>query len=855
MQLKANQLNLLRDARNEVGTAAMALAVGVIAGLGAVVFRKLIALFHNLFFFGRLNTGYDALQHTVASPWGAAIILAPVAGALIVTFLVDRFAPEAKGHGVPEVIDAVYFKRGVIRAPVALIKALASSISIGSGGAVGREGPIVQIGATFGSRLALWARIPEWQRLVLIACGGGAGIAATFNTPLGGVLFAVELLLVEISARTLIPVLIATGTASLIGRVFFGDHPSFVVPPLMLRHPALGPGPALVAYVVMGLLTGIAAMIYVRAIYGFEDLFKRVPGNDYTRHVLGMLLVGVMMFVMLRCTGHYYVEGVGYAAVQDALDGSLTAGGFALLLAALKVLATSLTLGSGASGGVFSPALFIGATLGAGLAALAHVLLPNAGINPATAAVIGMACMVGASTGAAVTAIVMIFEMTRDYHVIIPLIISVSVAYSMRRLLLADTVYTMKLTRRGQHIPNAIQSQLYLTRRALEFVNAPFLCLGHDATLGEALARRRRLRRTPRVVLMDDGVMTGVVPARILRVAGRELTAATPLRELADRHVVVIESSIKVFDLISLMRHHRCRNAVMTRDGVLAGPQSVLGVVTWEDLVENANLSASLDFGKEVSVQTDTAQDTDATRNAASDDRQSSADDAAGHETYWLQRWRDGRIGWHHDGPMPLLTEHWPKLDVPPGTRVLVPLCGKSVDMLWLSRQGMQVLGVEVSPIAVEAFLADNDLHARTTSTANGTHHEITNPPGGAIQVVNGNIFGMASETIAACKAVYDRAALIALPARTRERLAHEVYAMLPAGSRMLMITLDYPQAQMAGPPFSIDDDEIHRLFDADWQIDLLERRDILDSQPSFQEQGVTSLHTSVYAMTRRAHG
>ncbi len=600
----AVRANLLRETRAEIATAAMAVAVGVIAGLGAVGFRKLIGIFHNLFFYGHFSAVYDNLQHSLPSTWGAFVILAPVVGALIVTFLVNHFAPEAKGHGVPEVIDAVYFKRGVIRAPVALIKALASSISIGSGGSVGREGPIVQIGATFGSRLALWMKIPEWQRLVLIACGGGAGIAATFNTPLGGVLFAAELLLVEISARTLIPVMIASGVASLIGRAFFGDNASFVMPQLMLSHPPAVPGLELAGYVVMGLLTGIAGMLYIRSIYWFEDLFKYIPGKGYLRHTLGMLLVGVMMYLMLRYTGHYYTEGVGYATVQDALGGTLTLGWLALLLAVLKVLATSLTLGSGASGGVFSPSLFIGAMLGAAFAAGIHALIPGASITIGTAAVIGMACMVGASTGAAVTGVVMIFEMTRDYHVIIPLIISVSVAYAVRRLLLADTVYTMKLTRRGQRITTAIQSQLYLTRRALEFINAPFLCLSADATVHDALSRRGWQRKMPRVVLLEEGELVGVVPARTLRAAFDIGTPGdTPLRELADTRPVVVESSIRVFDLVSVLRRQRARNALMTHDGTLAGPDSVRGVVTWGDLVENVNLSGNLDFGEDAPDQ------------------------------------------------------------------------------------------------------------------------------------------------------------------------------------------------------------------------------------------------------------
>ncbi len=586
---------LLRNTRTEVGVAAMAVAVGVVAGLGAVAFRKLIALFHNLFFYGHFSTVFDTLQHAAASRWGVGIIAVPVVGALLVTFLVRTFAPEAKGHGVPEVIAAVNFNRGVIRAPVALIKALASAISIGSGGAVGREGPIIQIGATFGSILAQWTRVPEWQRLALIACGGGAGIAATFNTPIGGVLFAAEILLVEISARTLIPVMLSTGTASLIGLAFFGDHPSFVVPAQVLDRAVSHQGTALVVVVITALVTGVAAVIYTRSIYWFEDLFERMPGNDYIRHVLGMALVGVMMYLMLRYLGHYYIEGVGYATIQDVLNGGLTAGGLLLLLALLKLLATSLTIGSGASGGVFSPALFIGATLGAGMSDILNTLLPGVGLDPASAAVIGMACMIGASTGAAVTAVVMIFEMTRDYHAVIPLIIAVSIAYSVRRLLLADTIYTLKLSRRGLRVPSVVQSQLYLSRSALEFVGAPYLCLGPNATLGTALKHPRRHRRMPRVVLLDHETLIGVVPARKLQSARYGMPLDRPLRELADAHAVVVPAAIKVFDLVAILRREKCRNAVMTLNGELGDADSVLGVVTWEDLVESANLSSSLD--------------------------------------------------------------------------------------------------------------------------------------------------------------------------------------------------------------------------------------------------------------------
>jgi thiopurine S-methyltransferase len=218
---------------------------------------------------------------------------------------------------------------------------------------------------------------------------------------------------------------------------------------------------------------------------------------------------------------------------------------------------------------------------------------------------------------------------------------------------------------------------------------------------------------------------------------------------------------------------------------------------------------------------------------------------------YWLQRWRDGRIGWHHEKVMPLLVKHWPILGVTRGARVLVPLCGKSLDMLWLAQQGLQVLGVDLSPVALEAFLAENQLHASAQAGTRNTHYTVTNPPGGGIDLINGDVFALAHTALGNCNAFYDRAAMIALPAADRKRLAADVYAKLSPGARGLLITLDYPEGEMQGPPFSVDEDEVHRLFDARWVVRQLERRDILASQPSFRDNGVSALHTAVYALIR----
>jgi CIC family chloride channel protein len=208
----------------------LALITGLITGFGAIFFRGLIAVIHNLFFLGTFSFQYDANVFTPAGPWGAFIILAPIIGGMVVTALVTNFAPEARGHGVPEVMDAIYYREGVIRPIVAAVKSLASAFSIGSGAAVGREGPIIQIGASLGSSIGQLIAMPAWQRITLVGAGAGAGIAATFNTPIGGVMFAIELMMPEVSVRTFLPVALATGTATFVGNWFLGQQPAFVVP-------------------------------------------------------------------------------------------------------------------------------------------------------------------------------------------------------------------------------------------------------------------------------------------------------------------------------------------------------------------------------------------------------------------------------------------------------------------------------------------------------------------------------------------------------------------------------------------------------------------------------------------------
>lgn len=440
----------------------LVLVVGVVAGLGAIIFRELIGFFHNLFFEGTFSTTYNVLSHAAPSRWGVGIIIVPVVGAALVAFLVKHFAPEAKGHGVPEVMDAIYYERGIVRPVVALIKAIASSISIGSGGSVGREGPIIQIGAAFGSTLGQWIKVADWERITLIACGAGGGIAATFNAPFGGILFALEIMLPEISARTLLPVSVATAVATYVSYFKFGNVTfiTFTTSAVSTINTF-----SLLCFLGLSAALGLLSVVFIHAIYFMEDCFDRFSKNVYIRHMVGMLLVGISLYLMMYYSGHYYVQGVGYATIKDVLSHVLTHPGFLLFLALLKLIDTALTLGSGGSGGVFSPLLFIGATFGAGFAGIVDHLFPGqVEMNLQLGALAGMAGMVGASTGAVMTAIVMTAELTNDFSIILPLMLIVAIADGVRRLGVHDTIYTLKLTRRGHHIPNSLHTRRHVMR-------------------------------------------------------------------------------------------------------------------------------------------------------------------------------------------------------------------------------------------------------------------------------------------------------------------------------------------------------------------------------------------------------
>jgi chloride channel protein, CIC family len=571
----------------------LALVLGVVTGVGAVAFRDLIGFIHNLFFEGRISFRYDANVFTPPSPWGPWVILVPVIGAVGVTLLVTRFAPEAKGHGVPEVMDAIYYKGGVIRPVVAVVKSLASAIAIGTGSSVGREGPIIQIGSALGSTFGQVIRMPPGQRIALVAAGAGAGIAATFNTPIGGVMFAIELMMPEVSVSTFLPVAISTGAATFIGRMALGDQPAFQVPHLAPMVSDAGAAVLLLLYAALGALTGAAAAGFIRALHLLEDLFDTIESR-YLRHMLGMLIVGVLMYVLFRSFGQYFVDGVGYATVEAVLSGRMATFWLLGLLFAGKALATSVSLGSGSSGGIFSPSLFMGATLGGGFAALLTWLgVPHLSV-PAFA-MVGMGAMVGGGTGAVMTAVVMIFEMTLDYDIVMPMIVAVAMSVGVRRMLSRENIYTLKLVRRGRAIPKALHANMFLVRRAKEVMDTDVVVMPADASFDEFLRQPGHKGRLRHVVVMRNDRLIGVIRVNTgLRRGLEGAHTGITLGDVVSRDFTIVGEDDVMFDVIERIWRRKAIMAVVVKHRRPPRADDILGVITKEHVADSVASSVEI---------------------------------------------------------------------------------------------------------------------------------------------------------------------------------------------------------------------------------------------------------------------
>lgn len=448
----------------------VAIIIGFLGGLGGVGIQYLIKLFQEIFW-GDWNLGLDYLSNVSIYKK----ILAPTVGGLFVGLIVFLVAKEAKGHGVPEVMESIALRNGLIRVRVVFAKLLASAVCIGSGGSTGREGPVIQIGASVGSAIGQFLRVNPERMKIFVACGAAAGIAAAFNAPVAGALFSIEIILGDFGVAQFSPIVIASVVATVVSRWFLGNFPAFEVPKYQLVSPV-----ELIPYAILGILSGLVALLFIKTLYSIEDYFEKLKLHDIIKTMIGGLMIGLMgIFIP-------HIYGVGYNSMNLALLGELP---WLLMLGLIffKILATSISLGSGGSGGIFAPSLFLGTMTGGFFGALVHQVMPEYSASSGAYSLVGMGAVVAGATHAPITAILIIFEMTNDYAIILPLMISSIIATVLTTKLKKESIYTLKLIRRGVDLFRGREVNVLRALKVSQIMSKKPIIIRPDLNLTELL--------------------------------------------------------------------------------------------------------------------------------------------------------------------------------------------------------------------------------------------------------------------------------------------------------------------------------------------------------------------------------
>lgn len=564
---------------------ATSLIVGLGTGVGAVAFRYLIR--------GVGWLGFNWVP-SITEPFGKTyVLIIPTIGGLIVGLLVFYFAKEAKGHGVPEVMEAVALKGGRIRPIVAVIKSLASSINIGTGGSVGREGPIVQIGAALGSSIGQALHLSDERIRNLVACGAAGGIAATFNAPIAGVIFALEIILGEFSVKYFSTVVISAISASIIGQAVFGDVPAF---PLPMEYQIKSPW-EFALYPLLGILAALIGVLFVKLLYWTEDQFERwksVP--EWFQPAVGGALLGAVGLAYPLFTGISWdrmpqIFSIGYDVIELALLNKIALGAVLVLLV-LKLIATCLTLGSGGSGGIFSPALFMGAMLGTAFGLGANALFPGITAPPGAYALVGMAAVFAAAAHAPITAVLILFELTGDYRIIMPLMLAVVIATLIAQAMLnGESIYTLKLTRRGIRLQRGQDIDVMHGVKVGEVMSQQVDVVTTSTTLDELSDEAVKTNHHGFPVLDEEGKLWGVVTISDLEAAlAANMPHETPVSKIGvsgDQLLVCYPDETMGDALERMGTRGLGRLPVVSRDD----PRHLVGLIRRSDIIRAYRLA------------------------------------------------------------------------------------------------------------------------------------------------------------------------------------------------------------------------------------------------------------------------
>ena len=488
----------------------LAAVIGVLAGGVAYLLYDLIGLFTNLAYYHEWSFHFRSPENTRLGPW---IIVTPVIGGLIIGFMAKYGSDKIKGHGIPEAMEAVLMYRSRIEAKVAILKPLSAAIAIGTGGPFGAEGPIIQTGGALGSLVGQILSTTTSERKVLLACGAGAGMAATFNTPIAGVILAIELLLFEFRARSFIPLVIASTVATSVRSLLLGQHSMFT-----MSNVDFNPIRGLPFYVLLGIIAGGAAICFTKLLYWVEDQFERLPIDELWHPAIGALGLGIIGFFVPR------VLGVGYDTISDILNGNLALK-LLILIAVFKALALVISLGSGTSGGLLAPMFMSSAAMGGVFAMVVNRILPNAHLSTGAYALVAMAAVFGAASRATFTFIVFAFEITRDYNSILPLMLGCVIADMIAIYVLPSSIMTEKLARRGLRVPEEYDAGALKMARVSEVMKTDVQPIPQDMTVAELAERASNRAPDPSIsetqrpfnlndglpIVSSDGRLTGIV--------------------------------------------------------------------------------------------------------------------------------------------------------------------------------------------------------------------------------------------------------------------------------------------------------------------------------------------------------
>jgi chloride channel protein, CIC family len=523
-------------------------AIGLVAGVVAYALYKLIGLFTNLFFFHRWSADFTSAQH---NHLGWMVIVIPVIGGLIVGVMAKYGTSKIKGHGIPEAMEAVLFNRSRIAPRVAILKPISAAIAIGTGGPFGAEGPIIQTGGAIGSLVGQAFHTTAVERKVLLACGAAAGMSATFNTPIAGVILAIELLLFEFKSRSFIPLVIASTLATAVHMQLLGAGPMFHVSAMDFAIPR-----ALPFYLALGVVCGLAAVGFSRLLYWVEDQFDKLPFDEMWWPAIGALGLGIIGFFVPR------VLGVGYDTIGDILNGQLA---WKLLLVVMlaKAVALAVSLGSGTSGGLLAPCFMWSAAMGGIFAIVSNHFLPGAHLSPAAFALVAMGAVFGAASRATFTFIIFAFEITRDYNSVLPLMLVSVIADGIAMLLMPNSsIMTEKLARRGLRVHQDYETDVLSQARVADTMEQEFPAIPADTTVSALAARIAQhdptVARHEALLIVDyAGKLAGIITrGDLLRALDKDSSGAMTVQQAGSTRLVVTYPDELVSEAAAKMLRH-----------------------------------------------------------------------------------------------------------------------------------------------------------------------------------------------------------------------------------------------------------------------------------------------------------